>query len=1086
MDAQKQAEERRQLFSQTLLPRTVANPTYDYQGKNPCDKDTRTEVLAEIMGWITDSSLQSQNFLWLTGDPGCGKSAVTASIARNCKDNGTLWAQFFINRNNVETTDPNSYFPSIARQLVNHSLDVERAIYHALKEKPSLMDSISPEQAAKLFLDAIRVASRLDPHKPVVVVIDGLDETDRARLKDTAMIFSHLFRGLTDYRNVKVFISSRTEDDIRNPFARHMKDSHVKHVHLDTAAQSSIDDVATFLRRKMVQIVEENDLNWMVWPGEKRMAVLAIRASGLFIWAITVARFLQEQIDTLGTECLNDVLDMITTEDLGDINHLYNLILRQTYRDKCNAGWEYEKFRRIVGAVVVLREPLRLHDLRLLLDIRQTASCSPVDVINFIRRLRTVLVAGADVVDDDTVPRLHKSFYEFIISQKVSSQFRINPEISEMELVSRCLCSLSFTHTHIPGLPSDGPGPSSVLPCHLRYAFRYWSSHLHQAKRMTSGLLIHKTLSRAHGSKKLLSRCSQASNTGRFGPLHIASSSDRSQITVTTDDQHHIWDVTTGQNTSVVFKGHHSQKTTGVLKGHHDAVTCVAFSPSGEYLVSGSLDTTLILWDLATAQPIRERFEGHTGAVYSVVFSPNGYRIVSGSQDHTIRVWSTRGSCLVATLNGHAGPVRSVVFSNDGDEILSGSEDCTVRRWSWRSDVGRLIGDQICGHTDTVSSVAYSPNDQMFVSGSLDGTVRLWYRDGQLAESRPLFHNASVWSIAIAPNNEEILSGHAWGISLWNAAGLRIQQRFTNRHIVEGNKSVRCVAFSPDGNTIAHGTDGNTLHLLNGQSRHRALQPIMPPLVGHTNLILSVAFSPDGSRVASGSKDHTIRIWDVPAAGECTRRLTSVSPDGHTLASMPMDKTHVQLWDLRTSPPTKHVLRLEGIPSTDLKYVAFSADGSRIAGVYVQGRRTFMCLWDTSTLKFIALRSVFQVSAVTSLFFVPDRNAFCAIFQTSSQSRLVEQWFTLEGEIESRPTVVEEDIDEEDDYELTGTALHDMNWFRPKKPGLGLWVILDNCVMRASDVRSVMSPLTIVPHPSGRSPSLIRDASSPDGVGDSA
>jgi len=81
-------------------------------------------------------------------DPGCGKSAVTASIARNCKDNGTLLAQFFINRNNVETTDPNSYFPSIPRQLAGHSLDLECAIYHTLRENPSLMDGISPDQAA--------------------------------------------------------------------------------------------------------------------------------------------------------------------------------------------------------------------------------------------------------------------------------------------------------------------------------------------------------------------------------------------------------------------------------------------------------------------------------------------------------------------------------------------------------------------------------------------------------------------------------------------------------------------------------------------------------------------------------------------------------------------------------------------------------------------------------------------------------------------------------------------------------------------------------------------------------------------------
>jgi len=1069
MEAQKQAEERRQFFAEILLPRTVANPTYDYQGKNPCDEDTRIEVLAEIMGWIADRSPQSQNFLWLTGDPGCGKSAVTASIARNCKDKGTLWAQFFINRNNVETTDPSSYFPSIARQLAGHSLDVERAIYHALKEKPSLMDNISPDQAARLFLDAIRVASRLDPDKPVVVVIDALDETDRARLKDTAIIFSHLFRGLANYRNAKVFISSRTEDDIQNPFARPMKHSHVKHVHLDTAAQSSIDDVATFLRRKVVQIVEENDLNWTVWPGEKRMAILAVRASGLFIWATTVTKFLQEQIDTLGTECLHEVLDMITAEDLCDINHLYNLILRQSYREKSNARWEYEKFRRIVGAIVVLREPLKLHDLRLLLDIRQTASSTPVDVVNFIRRLRTVLVAGADVVGDDTVPRLHKSFYEFIISQEVPSQLRIDPDISEMELASRCLCRLSVMHADIAGLQAAGKRPSDVLPGHLRYAFRFWSSHLRQAKGTTSGLLIHKTLSRASGLNNLLNRCSQASDSGRFGPLRIASSSDRSQITVTTDDLHHVWDVNTGQKESIV------------LKGHNGAVTCVAFSPSGKSLISGSLDTTLILWNLVTARPMGKRFEGHIGAVYSVAFSPKGDRIVSGSEDHSIRVWSTRESRPVAILNGHTGPVRSVVFSNQRDEILSGSEDRTLRRWSWRSDVGRPVGEPIRGHTDAVWSVAYSPDGGTIVSGSFDGTIRLWYEDGEPAEIGPLSHKSSIWSIAIAPNNLEVLSGHSQGISLWDGdERVGIRERFSDRHIV-GNKHVRCVAFSPDGKTIAHGSDGTVVHLLDSRFGRTALERVALPLLGHTHSILSVAFSPDGSRVASGSMDKTIRIWDVPAARyrkphrrEHDTRLTSISPDGNALVLVSVDN-NVKLWDLRTSPPTMHPL--ETIRPTTLNCVAFSADGSHIAGASVDGLQTLLDLWDTSTRRLIGFQKVLQVPAVTSLCFVPARNAFSVIFQTSSQSRRWIEWFNLEGEIEPGPTAFDDESGE-DDYELTGTALHDMNWFRPKRPGVGLWVFLNHCVIRASDVGSAMSPLTVVPHPGGRLSPLVRESES--------
>src|SRR4051812_23886991 len=115
METRKGIEERRKFLERTLDRRVVPNPTYDEQGKNPCDEDTRVDVLADINQWIHDISSRSQNFLWLTGNPGCGKSAITASLTRDCKDKDILWAQFFINRNNVDTTNPNAYFPSIAR-----------------------------------------------------------------------------------------------------------------------------------------------------------------------------------------------------------------------------------------------------------------------------------------------------------------------------------------------------------------------------------------------------------------------------------------------------------------------------------------------------------------------------------------------------------------------------------------------------------------------------------------------------------------------------------------------------------------------------------------------------------------------------------------------------------------------------------------------------------------------------------------------------------------------------------------------------------------------------------------------------------
>ena len=67
-----------------------------------------------------------------------------------------------------------------------------------------------------------------------------------------------------------------------------------------------------------------------------------------------------------------------------------------------------------------------------------------------------------------------------------------------------------------------------------------------------------------------------------------------------------------------------------MFEGHTDRVTSVAFSPDGHFLVSGSDDMTVRLWNIDSGEQVQV-LEGHMGAVTSVAFSPNGQFVVSGS-----------------------------------------------------------------------------------------------------------------------------------------------------------------------------------------------------------------------------------------------------------------------------------------------------------------------------------------------------------------------------------------------------------------------------------------------------------------------
>ena len=164
---------------------------------------------------------------------------------------------------------------------------------------------------------------------------------------------------------------------------------------------------------------------------------------------------------------------------------------------------------------------------------------------------------------------------------------------------------------------------------------------------------------------------------------------------------------------------------SAVLEGHTSLVESVSFSPDGRYIVSGSYDNTIRIWDVSTGVEVRPALEGHTGSVNSVSFSPDGRYIVSGSNDNTIRIWDvSTGVEVHPALEGHTSFVESVSFSPDGRYIVSGSYDRTIRIWD--VSTGVEVRPALEEHTASVTSVSFSPDGRYIVSGSFDKIIRRW------------------------------------------------------------------------------------------------------------------------------------------------------------------------------------------------------------------------------------------------------------------------------------------------------------------------------------------------------------------------
>jgi WD40 repeat protein len=291
--------------------------------------------------------------------------------------------------------------------------------------------------------------------------------------------------------------------------------------------------------------------------------------------------------------------------------------------------------------------------------------------------------------------------------------------------------------------------------------------------------------------------------------------------------------------------------------------------------------------------------------VHSVAFSPNGGLLASA--DRNIHILDSNYGRFV-TLEGHTRSIQSVKFSPDGKilaSVIGGAR--TTRLWSLADHSYRELGgyDEE-GHGQTVIVIALSPDGACLASGGSEGRIHLWnVNDGTCTRIiRHVRLGYSIRSVAFSPDGRTLAAvGVCDGIiCFWNLLNDGNNDMAATIVDAHGHTAVYDISYSLDGRYLASG-GYDSIRLWNATDHS-----CVAILEGHAECVRSVSFSPNGKLLVSGSNDGSIRLWSVENK-TCLLVLpnhhigaviTSVAftPNGQTLASGGSDRT-VRLWNPR-------------------------------------------------------------------------------------------------------------------------------------------------------------------------------------------
>ncbi|KAF8186328.1 hypothetical protein BJ912DRAFT_469732 [Pholiota molesta] len=402
-----------------------------------CHPHTRKAIRAEIMEWVTAPRGMRKLILWMYGPAGSGKTAIAQSIAEECARRGLLAASFFFWRTAAGRNDTSRFIATIAYQLSRNIPQMEEHLLAAIEHDPTIFFLSLSTQMRVLVIDPLKLAAP-SLSTAMFAIVDGVDECGPDGQSQSELI--HLLASLTSELQDLPFIfliASRPEYEIREAFNENLSNLQTNVLVLDDNYKPDA-DIKLYFDSTFQKICKEHHrLGRRLpspWPAAADVNSLVSKASGQFIFAATVMRFIDSPRHN-PVERMDVILRLSTTG-----NETPFALLDALYRFVLDSVTDGEKVLNILALLL-------LGDTRNI-DLNNAEELLGIEFRSTLVDMHSLVCVPPPSDTNAELPTVyHASLEDFLMDRSRSRQYYIGKSEGHLRLSRYCLKAMGrFQH----------------------------------------------------------------------------------------------------------------------------------------------------------------------------------------------------------------------------------------------------------------------------------------------------------------------------------------------------------------------------------------------------------------------------------------------------------------------------------------------------------------------------------------------------------------------------------------------------------------------------------------------------------------